>query len=94
LYTQSIQTLGATRKTYAAVNNVDPYGKVTIVGGGLSGVEMAAELRESRPDLNIRLLDRGESILSPFPKKLQEYASQWFIEHDVQLVSMANVTCV
>lgn len=94
LYTHSIQTLGATRRTYSAVNNVGPYGQVSIVGGGLSGVEMASELRESRPDLNIRLIDRGESILSPFPKKLQEYASQWFIEHDVQLVSMACVTGV
>jgi NADH dehydrogenase len=94
VYTHSIQTLAATRNTYAAVNNVNPYGTVTIVGGGLSGVEVASELRESRPDLNIRIVDRGESILSPFPKKLQQYASQWFIEHDVQLVSMANVNRV
>lgn len=93
-YTHSIQTLGATRKTYAAVNNVGPYGQVTIVGGGLSGVEVASELRESRPDLNIRIVDRGESILGPFPKKLQEYASQWFLEHDVQLVSKACVNRV
>ncbi|UFJ39667.1 NAD(P)/FAD-dependent oxidoreductase [Brevibacillus humidisoli] len=93
-YTHSIQTLEATRRTYAAVNNVKPYGQVTIVGGGLSGVEMASELRESRPDLNIRILDRGESILSPFPRKLQHYASQWFIEHDVELVSLAQVNRV
>jgi NADH dehydrogenase len=93
-YTCSIQTLEATRRTYAAVNNVPPYGQVTIVGGGLSGVEMAAELRESRPDLNIRILDRGESILSPFPRKLQQYASQWFAEHDVELVSRSQVNRV
>jgi NADH:ubiquinone reductase (H+-translocating) len=93
-YTHSIQTMNATRNTYAAINNLDPYGTVTIVGGGLSGVELASELRESRPDLNIRILDRGPSILSPFPKKLQQYASQWFIEHDVQLVSMASVNRV
>ncbi|USG66830.1 NAD(P)/FAD-dependent oxidoreductase [Brevibacillus ruminantium] len=90
-FTHSIQSMTATRNTYAAINNLNPYRTVTIVGGGLSGVELASELRESRPDLNIRIVDRGESILSPFPKKLQEYASQWFIEHDVQLVSMANV---
>lgn len=93
-YTHSIQTLGATRKTYSAVNSVNPYGNVTIVGGGLSGVELASELRESRPDLNISILDRGESILSPFPKKLQQYASQWFTEHDVKLVPLAHVNCV
>ncbi len=90
-FTHSIQTMEATRRTYMAINNVKPYGQVTVVGGGLSGVELASELRESRPDLRIRILDRGESILSPFPKKLQMYASQWFIEHDVELMSMANV---
>ncbi|NGQ96966.1 NAD(P)/FAD-dependent oxidoreductase [Brevibacillus sp. SYP-B805] len=94
LYTYSIQTLSATRTTYAALNNLNPYDQVTIVGGGLSGVELASELRESRPDLNIRILDRGESILSPFPQKLRQYASQWFIEHDVQLISKANVNRV
>ncbi|MGE5702198.1 MAG: NAD(P)/FAD-dependent oxidoreductase [Clostridia bacterium] len=93
-FTHSIQTMNATRNTYAAINNVNPYGHVTIVGGGLSGVEIASELRESRPDLNIRILDRGESILSPFPKKLQSYASQWFVEHEVQLISHAQVNRV
>ncbi|WP_421617478.1 NAD(P)/FAD-dependent oxidoreductase [Brevibacillus sp. TJ4] len=93
-FTCSIQSMSSTRKTYSAINCLDPYSSVSIIGGGLSGVEMAAELRESRPDLNVRIVDRGPSILSPFPKKLQEYASQWFIEHDVQLVSMASVTRV
>lgn len=94
LYTHSIQTLGSTRRAYAAINSINPYGSVTVVGGGLSGVEIAAELRESRPDLTIRLMDRGPSILSPFPKKLQDYASEWFIKNDIQLINMANVTCV
>lgn len=93
-FTHSIQTMSASRNTYAAINNVGPFGTVTIVGGGLSGVEIASELREARPDLNIRLVDRGESILSPFPKKLQHYATEWFLEHDVQIVSMAQVNRV
>ena len=94
VYTHSIQTLHATRLAYAAINNVRPFGQISVVGGGLSGVELASELRESRPDLNIRLFDRGPSILSPFPKKLQHYASQWFIQHDVELVSNACITRV
>lgn len=94
VYTCSIQTMASTRNTYAVINNVAPYGTVSIVGGGLSGVELASELRESRPDLNIRILDRGESILGPFPRKLQQYAAQWFLEHDVELISHANVNRV
>ena len=43
---------------------------VSIVGGGLSGVELASELIESRPDLKIKLFDRGPHILSAFPERL------------------------
>ncbi|QZT33731.1 NAD(P)/FAD-dependent oxidoreductase [Caldalkalibacillus thermarum TA2.A1] len=90
-YTHSIQTLPKTRKTYQALNNIKPYGHVAIVGGGLSGVELASELRESRPDLNIAIYDRGETILSPFPEKLRRYVCQWFHENDVDLVHKANI---
>ncbi|HZG76988.1 MAG TPA: NAD(P)/FAD-dependent oxidoreductase [Paenibacillus sp.] len=81
----SIQTFSSSRRTYQQVNDVKPYGQVTIVGGGLSGVEVAAELRESRPDLNIRILDRGPSVLSAFPGKAQDYVRSWFLEHDVEM---------
>jgi NADH dehydrogenase len=74
------------------VNDVKPYGQITIVGGGLSGVEMASELRESRPDLNIRILDRGPSILSGFPEKLQEYVREWMIQHEIEMCSHISLT--
>jgi NADH dehydrogenase len=85
LYSNTIQTLSATRSTYQSVNDVKPYGQITIVGGGLSGVEMAAELRESRADLKIRIMDRGPSILSAFPEKLQSFVREWFTEHDIEM---------
>jgi NADH:ubiquinone reductase (H+-translocating) len=81
----SIQTLSQTRATYQRVNDIAPYGQVSIIGGGLSGVEMAAELRESRPDLNIRLIDRGPSLLSSFPINLQQYVREWMVEHHIEL---------
>ncbi|MCZ4152160.1 FAD-dependent oxidoreductase, partial [Escherichia coli] len=70
--------------TYLRLNEVKPYGHVHIVGGGLSGVEVAAELRESRPDLNITILDRGERVLSAFPQRLSAYVHEWFKEHQVE----------
>ncbi|SCW30918.1 NADH dehydrogenase [Paenibacillus tianmuensis] len=91
-FSNSIQSLSATRKTYQASNDAAPYGQITIVGGGLSGVEMAAELRESRPDLNIRILDRGGSVLSPFPEKLQRYVREWMLEHDIELRSHVSLS--
>jgi NADH dehydrogenase len=91
-YSCSIQSLSATRQTYQQINDISPFGQLTIVGGGLSGVEVAAELRECRPDINIRILDRGNSVLSAFPSKLQEYVSSWFRLHDVEMRSHIGIT--
>lgn len=84
-HTFGIQTLSATRRAYQAINDVRPYGQATIIGGGLSGVEIAAELRESRADLNIQIIDRGNGILSAFPQTLQTYVADWFRQHDVRM---------
>ncbi|WP_373230261.1 NAD(P)/FAD-dependent oxidoreductase [Cohnella sp.] len=91
-YSCSVQSLSATRRTYQQINDIRPYGQVTIVGGGLSGVEIASELRECRSDINIRILDRGNSVLSAFPSKLQEYVSSWFRLHDVEMRSNISIT--
>ncbi|MFC0211326.1 NAD(P)/FAD-dependent oxidoreductase [Paenibacillus chartarius] len=88
----SLQSFHQTRLTYAQVSNVAPYGQVTVVGGGLSGVEIAAELRESRPDLNIRILDRGTSVLSAFPSKLQQFVREWMMEHHIEMRSHISLT--
>lgn len=93
-YTCSLQSLSAVRNTYRRLNDTPPYGQVTIVGGGLSGVEIASELRESRPDLNIRILDRGSSILNGFPRRLQSYVANWFAAHDIEMRSHISTTAV
>ncbi|WP_239618704.1 NAD(P)/FAD-dependent oxidoreductase [Cohnella mopanensis] len=91
-YSCSIQSLSSTRKTFQQINDIRPYGQLTIVGGGLSGVEIAAELRESRADVNIRILDRGNSVMSAFPSKLQTYVADWFRQHDVEMRSHIGIT--
>lgn len=92
--TLSIQSMRRARKTYHVLQGVRPNGKVCIVGGGLTGVELASELRESRPDMEILLFDRGENILSMFPAKLYNYVTDWFVENDVKIVNKANITKV
>ncbi|MNP02935.1 NADH dehydrogenase-like protein YjlD [compost metagenome] len=91
-YTSSIQSFANTRSTYQRLNDLSPYGHVNIVGGGLSGVELAAELRESRPDLNISILDRHSRVLSSFPAKLSIYVEHWFQVHEVKTLSHVSVT--
>ncbi len=93
-HTLSIQSMEATRKTYETISNLRPNAVVSIVGAGLSGVELASELRESRPDLTIKLFDRGEIVLSMFPRRLSTYVQNWFEDHGVEVFNKSNITSV
>ncbi|MBD1380829.1 NAD(P)/FAD-dependent oxidoreductase [Metabacillus arenae] len=92
--TLSIQTIDKSRVTYQALNNLSAGATVAIVGAGLSGVELASELRESRKDLKIKLFDRGKMILSAFPERLSRYVQTWFEEHGIEIINEANITKV
>ncbi|SDH69977.1 transcriptional regulator, TetR family [Alteribacillus bidgolensis] len=92
--TYSIQSMEKTRRTYETLNNLPAQSVVSIVGAGLSGVEVASELRESRSDLHIKLFDRGETILPMFPKRLSNYVQNWFVKHEVEVISNSNITKV
>ena len=94
IYTESVQTFANTRKTGLAVGNLKAGGKVTIVGAGLSGIEVASEIRESRADLNVRLLDRGGSVLKAFDPRIQGYVADWFNKNDVEVLHHSNVEYV
>lgn len=93
-YTCSLQSIEKARHTYQLLNSLSPNATVTIVGAGLSGVEVASELRESRPDLRIILFDRGDRILPAFPEKLSYYVEDWFIKNNVEIVRNSNITKV
>lgn len=93
-YTESVQSFSKARHTGLSIGNLKAYGKVSIVGAGLSGIEVASEIRESRPDLNIRLLDRGSAVLSAFDPKIQLYVSEWFKKNNVEVLHHANVEYV
>src|SRR5690625_979734 len=93
-YTESVQSFSKARHTGLSVGNLKAYGMLTIVGAGLSGIEVASEVRESRPDLNIRLLDRGGSVLSSFDPKIQAYVRNWFVKNDVEVLHHAVVEYV
>lgn len=93
-YTSSIQTIGRSRETFNKVCGLPSGSVVGIVGAGLSGIELASELRESRPDLKIKLFDRSPRILRDFPERLSKYVQKWFDTNDVEVVSNSNITKV
>ncbi|WP_210471141.1 NAD(P)/FAD-dependent oxidoreductase [Sporosarcina sp. 6E9] len=92
--TYSIQTIGKSRITYEKLLGLGGGATVGIVGAGLSGIELASELRESRPDLKIKLFDRSPRILRDFPERLSNYVKGWFDEHNVDVVAESNITQV
>ncbi|MGM9985714.1 MAG: NAD(P)/FAD-dependent oxidoreductase [Bacillaceae bacterium] len=93
-YTFSLQTIEKARRAYEAINSLPYNSRVAIVGAGLSGVEVASELRESRKDLDILLFDRGARILSMFPERLSEYVENWFLKNNIVIVRHSNITKV
>ena len=93
-YTHSIQSIYQARATYEKLSNLPSGSIVGIVGAGLSGIELASELRESRSDLIIKLFDRGERILPAFPVRLSSYVQKWFDANNVDIVSNSNITKV
>lgn len=93
-YTESVQTFAKARQAGVAVGNLKAYGKVSVIGAGLSGIEVASEIRESRPDLNIRLLDRGNTVLKTLDSKIQSYVERWFIENNVDIIHNSTVEYV
>lgn len=93
-FTHSIQTISGARRIGNSVGNAKAYGNVTIVGAGLSGIEVAAEIRESRPDLNIRLLDRGPRVLRGFDPKISDYVEEWFIKNNIDIIHNSKVEYV
>src|SRR5690606_19167504 len=93
-YTYSIQTIGKSRIAHERILGFGAGATIGIVGAGLSGIELASELRESRPDLNIKLFDRSPRILRDFPERLSNYVKGWFDDHNVDVVSNSNITRV
>lgn len=52
-------------------------GRVVLLGAGLVGVELAAELVEYFPQLRITLVDRTAEVLPLLPPDAQDYARKW-----------------
>ncbi|MGI2329286.1 NAD(P)/FAD-dependent oxidoreductase [Planococcus sp. YIM B11945] len=93
-FTYSIQTIGKSRQTYQTLLGLPSGAVVGVVGAGLSGIELASELRESRKDLNIKLFDRSPRILRDFPERLSNFVKKWFESNNVEVIPSSNITKV
>lgn len=60
-------------------------GTLVLVGAGLVGVELAAELAHYMPGLQIILVGRSSTVLPTLPEKSQKYAHDWLVKHGVDV---------
>jgi NADH dehydrogenase FAD-containing subunit len=59
--------------------------KVTIVGGGLTGIETAAEIAERHPHLAVTLIDRGV-VGAGLSQRAQRHLHAFFDAHNINIV--------
>jgi apoptosis-inducing factor 2 len=59
---------------------------IVVIGGGLVGVELAAEIIEKYPNKKVTILHSRENLIQRNSSKAQRYAKKFFEERKVELV--------
>lgn len=96
-HAQALQSPAAAQRVHAALSHMDR-ARVLVVGGGLTGIETAAELVESVPGLKVTLaLDRpfcAAAAPGGYDQKAVDYLNRAFELRKVKLRSGARVTAL
>lgn len=69
-------------------------GNVTIVGGGLEGIEALGELLRAHPEFSIRVVDAGSRVLAEAPASLDRIVREKCLAFDVVIDNDVRVTRV
>lgn len=93
-YTESIQTFGQAMRTRKKIDQLPPGSCVAIIGGGLSGIEFASDLREQHPDLKIILMERSNEVLSTLPDRIRKYVRQHLEDNSIEVMTNVSVTMI
>lgn len=64
--------------------------KLCIVGGGLTGIEMATEWKHFNPHSSVTIIDRGE-LGSTFSNKARKYLRTYMLDKDIQILDKTNI---
>lgn len=93
-YTESIQTFDKAMKTRQKIDALHEEGHVVIIGGGLSGVEFASDLREQHPKLRITMLERSNQVLPTLPERIRNYVRQHLDDHHIDVMTDISVVMI
>jgi NADH dehydrogenase FAD-containing subunit/predicted DCC family thiol-disulfide oxidoreductase YuxK len=81
--------MNALKQQYCHLKQLDEQGTgcISIMGAGLVGVELAAELRHFFPNIrHVKLFDPMATVLSQLAVSAQTSATKWLQDHNVELV--------
>lgn len=85
-------TLDFTKSAQIA-ERLDGAKRVVVCGGGLTGIEAATELAESRPDLDVSLITR-ETFAASFSAKGQAYLRKTFARLGITIHEQSEITAI
>ena len=60
--------------------------RVLIIGGGIVGVELAAEIAEKYPEKKIQLMHSHSTLINRTPKRSQRYSQQYLVKEGVSII--------
>ncbi|KAJ8903993.1 hypothetical protein NDN08_000523 [Rhodosorus marinus] len=63
---------------------------VMIAGGGITGVELAAEIRQTYKDKEVTLVARSTGLILDCGAKASGYVEKWFRKHRVRVITNAK----
>jgi len=93
-HAHAFQSVAAAQSVYAALNRTDN-ARVLVVGGGLTGIETAAELAERMPKLSVTLaIDKPfleAAVPGGYDKKATDYLYRAFEQRRITLRSGSRV---
>ncbi|WCK52373.1 FAD-dependent oxidoreductase [Aneurinibacillus sp. Ricciae_BoGa-3] len=93
-YTNSIQTFAKAIKTRKSIDNLPANSHLVIVGGGLSGVELASDLSEQHSEHKITLLERSNEILPTLPERIQRFVRSHLEDQKIDVLTNISVTMI
>ncbi|TFB99888.1 NAD(P)/FAD-dependent oxidoreductase [Cryobacterium mannosilyticum] len=92
-FSHSVGTHDGALAVREAVRKLGPRDRIVIVGGGATGVEVASELSEENPQMDIRLLSAGQ-LLSSLPQRGRKYVKRELAFLNVQVTENERVVHV
>ncbi len=90
-FSHTVGTYDGALAVRQAVQKLRPREQLVVVGGGATGVEVASEMAEKHPEMNVRLLSAG-LLLDSLPQRGRKYVKRKLALLGVEITENARVS--